>query len=378
MSKQKANIGLVTWPILEAGVAPLQSLIHVLYSLSNELHVITGGAACHVSLTAKPGVHLYLIEQESTANAFLRVINNIFTQLKVSRRMCKIAGHVDFWIFFFGGSVLLLPMLTAKLLRRSVVLALTGSNPDDMRAQIGSLISDVVGFLTKINCTLSDRIIIYSESLIKKWGLEKYEYKVAVANEHFLDFAKFKLLRPLSERGSLIGYIGRLSQEKGILNFIEAIPNLVEREDSVEILIGGEGQLGTKVIQYLDEKKLKNKVKFVGWISHDDLPDYLNQLKLLVIPSYTEAGPYIAFEAMACGTPVLATLVGSIPDVVKDGETGFIMEDNSPECIARNVLRALNHPKLGKIADNARTLMEKEFTYEAAAQGYSSVLQGLR
>lgn len=71
-------------------------------------------------------------------------------------------------------------------------------------------------------------------------------------------------------------------------------------------------------------------------------------------------------EAMACGTPVLATPVGAIPDVIKDGETGFILQDNSPECIAKNVIRALNHPILEPITRNACALVERGFTFEKA------------
>ena len=78
---------------------------------------------------------------------------------------------------------------------------------------------------------------------------------------------------------------------------------------------------------------------------------------------------------MACGTPVLATPVGGVPGVIKDGETGFIMENNSPECIAKNVMRALEHPNLDKIIKNARELVEKEFTYEAAVERYRMILE---
>lgn len=76
----------------------------------------------------------------------------------------------------------------------------------------------------------------------------------------------------------------------------------------------------------------------------------------------------------ACGTPVLATPVGAIPDVIKDEETGFILEDNSPECIARDVMRVLNYPDLDKIVKNARELVEKEFTYEATVERYRKIL----
>ena len=59
-------------------------------------------------------------------------------------------------------------------------------------------------------------------------------------------------------------------------------------------------------------------------------------------------------EVMACGTPVLATPGGAIPDVIIDGKTGFIMEDNTPCCIAHNVKRALSCPDLEEIAKNGR------------------------
>lgn len=87
--------------------------------------------------------------------------------------------------------------------------------------------------------------------------------------------------------------------------------------------------------------------------------------------------PVVILEAMACGTPVLATPVGGVPDVIKDGKTGFIMEDNSPECIVRNAIRALNHPKLEEISRNAHALIEKDFTYAAVAERYRNILASL-
>ena len=121
--------------------------------------------------------------------------------------------------------------------------------------------------------------------------------------------------------------------------------------------------------------QLNDKVKFVGWISHDELPYYLNELKLFVLPSYTEGLPNIMLEAMACGTPVLVTPVGSIPDFIKDGETGFIMENNSPDSIVRNIIRAINHPDKELILKNAQDLVKFQFSFEVAVEKYRKMLK---
>ena len=130
------------------------------------------------------------------------------------------------------------------------------------------------------------------------------------------------------------------------------------------MLIGGDGPLKELIEASLQKGGVTARVDLPGWISHDDLPGYLNQLRLLVLPSYTEGLPNIMLEAMACGTPVLATPVGAIPDVIIDGKTGFIMENNSPECIAENVKRALDSPDLERIAEAGRRFVEENFTFE--------------
>ncbi|MFC2005289.1 glycosyltransferase, partial [Chloroflexota bacterium] len=72
---------------------------------------------------------------------------------------------------------------------------------------------------------------------------------------------------------------------------------------------------------------------------------------------------------------VLATPVGGIPDVIKDGKTGFMLQDNSPECIAMNVIKILEHPNLDRISENARELIEQEYTYQTVVKRYQQILQ---
>jgi glycosyltransferase involved in cell wall biosynthesis len=347
----------------------------ILKPLSNDLYLVTGGDG-YTFFKGNKSFHTYGIRHESGANAFTRAIMYICTQLKITYRLIKLSKNTDIWIFFFGGEGLVLPILTAKLLGKKVVIASAASGIKIAQFNKDPL-TRVIILLQSITYFLLDKIILYSPNLIKEWNLEKYKNKISIAHHHFLDFDKFKIKKKFDERDNLIGYIGRLSEEKGTMNFVEGIPEISKRKDAIRFLIGGDGRLRDKVEKYLEKENLNHKVKLPGWIPHDELPEYFNELRLAVLPSYTEGLPNIMLEAMACGTPVLATPVGAIPDVIKDGETGFIMEDNSPECIAKNVMRALNHSDLEEIAKNARALVEKEFTYEKAVEKYRKILNDI-
>jgi len=372
---RKVNIAILTFPISEAGNVPLSNLANILCSLFNDIYIITGNEG-NVSAREDSRIHTYKIEHEMGANILSRIAKYVHTQLRICYKLVKVTKNVNLWIFFTGGEGLVLPMITAKLMKRKVVLILVACPAKISEARKDPL-SKALSRLTKTNYTLSNRITVYSERFIQEWHLEKYRRKISIAHEHFLNFDKFRMEKRLNERRDLVGYIGRLSEEKGTLNFVTAIPEIPKEQKQVNFLVGGDGKLRDKIDKYIDEGNLKGKVAVPGWIPHDALPNYLNELKLLVLPSYTEGLPNIMLEAMACGTPVLATPVGAVPDVIRDGETGFIMKDNSPECIANNVIRALNHPSLEQIVKNAHTLVKKEFTYEKEVERFRDILAGL-
>jgi glycosyltransferase involved in cell wall biosynthesis len=366
-SSKKPNIGIVAPAQLDASKSPVSNLINIVYPLSNNIYLIT---LRHDLFKENNKIHTYEMQYKMGLNILTKIVKYTYLQLKISYKLTKITRNVDFWIFFIGGS-LVLPVLTAKVLRKNVVLALSGSST--LMAKFSNdILSKPIEILEKINLILSNKIILYSPNLIQEYGLEKYKSKILIAHEHFIDFDEFKIKKKLDERDNLVGYIGRLSGEKGTLGFVKAISLL--KDENIKFLIGGNGQLRDEIEEYLVKENLNNKVKLTGWIPHDELPVHLNELKLLVLPSYTEGLPNIMLEAMACGTPVLATPVGAIPDVIKDRKTGFVLENNSPKCIAETVMRVLNYPNLDEIVKNARELVEREFTYEAAVERYKTIL----
>lgn len=372
---KKSNIGLLTFPISEAGNIPLSQYIAILSPMSKDIYLITGNDG-YTFFKGDNRIHTYGIKHEMGSNIFTRILRYIYTQLKISYRLAKISKKVDLLIFTIGGGGLILPILTAKLFRKPVILAFAGSDLQIINS-VNDKLSKPLEILLKSTCVLSNKIILYSPTLIKYWDLEKYKNKIYIARHHVLDFDKFKIKSKFENRKIVIGYIGRLSKEKGTIEFIKAIPLILEKRPDLNFIIGGNGPLWKEIEDFTAKNNLNSKVKLVGWILHDKLPDYLNELKLLVIPSYTEGLPNAMLEAMACGTPVLATPVGAITDVIKDGKTGFIMENNSPECIARNINRVLNHSNLEQIAQNAHALVEREYTYEKAVERWREIIESI-
>ena len=156
------------------------------------------------------------------------------------------------------------------------------------------------------------------------------------------------------------------------MSFVEATQLLASHE--LYFVIIGDGKLRRGVSERVTKGESEGMVRLLGLISQKEVANWFNECRLLVIPSYTEGLPNTLLEAMACGTPVLTTPVGSIPGIIKDRATGFIMEDNSPNCIARNIIRALNDPNLEQVAQNARALIEREFTFEKAVGRYKIIL----
>jgi len=214
---------------------------------------------------------------------------------------------------------------------------------------------------------------VYTESAAEFLNLGRYKQKLVTTGARYVDTELFQIKKELRERKNLVGYIGRLEEGKGVMNSFEAIPLILEKQDNLEFFLGGYGPLYDRIKERLRSNNLSRKVELMGWIPHDKVANYLNELKLLVLPSYSEGLPTIVLEAMACGTPVLATPVGGIPDVIKDGETGFIMENNSPKCFAENIVRVLEHPDLDEVTKNARKLIEEKYTYDAAVERYKEI-----
>ena len=360
--------------MLKAGAAPLSNLIKVLGAYSSKIYVLSGNLEALSIISDSDKIKIIVIQQKIETNLFKKVFKYVVSNLKISIYILYLY-KTDIWFFYLGETLLLIPILITRFLNKKAILVSSGSLRTLRQINNSKLSRIIIKKLENISPMLASKILISSKNLVCAEDLIKFGNKLIFLYEHFVDTNAFDQNIKIKNRQKIVGFVGRLSYEKGILNFLEAIHCIAAKDSDIKFIIAGSGPLDSEINHFINRNLLKERVKLLGWIPHNALPELLNQLKLLVIPSYTETGPLVLLEAMACGTPVAATLVGLVSNLVEDEFTGFILENNSPECIAFAITRALEYPKLDLISSNARELIEKEYTYDATIVRYRKLFE---
>ncbi len=119
-------------------------------------------------------------------------------------------------------------------------------------------------------------------------------------------------------------FLGSLNRSKGVFELIDAFSQLISLFPYLELVIAGEGKDSDEALIYVKEKGLNKNVFFTGWIEGERKLYVLSDSDIFCLPSHVEGLPNSMIEAMAVGLPVIITPVGSVPDVITDGENGLL------------------------------------------------------
>ena len=186
--------------------------------------------------------------------------------------------------------------------------------------------------------------------------------------------------RHRDDDGPLLVFVGRLVSEKGVFDLLDAVRLLRADFPGVSALIVGEGPSRQALEEYAVTIDVSDRVHFTGWISPDRVVAHMAAGDVVVGPSkmgedgWVEALGLTMVEAMASGSPLVASRIGGIPDVVIDGETGILIEPGSPPSIAAAVRWLINHPTDAKRIGAAGKRRARDlFSREASAQAFSDL-----
>ena len=139
-------------------------------------------------------------------------------------------------------------------------------------------------------------------------------------------------------------FVGRIEPLKGIDRLVRATACLSNGQRPKLVIIGGDEHSQCEVVRLKGlshELQLADSVTFLGTIRHEELPRFYCAADVCVVPSYYESFSLVALESLACGTPVVATNVGNLKNIILQGETGYVVENNEPCHLADKIGRLL-------------------------------------
>jgi glycosyltransferase involved in cell wall biosynthesis len=193
-------------------------------------------------------------------------------------------------------------------------------------------------FLTR----LVDRVVCVSHDSAALSVVEGVAQRKITAIWNGIDVAKFAYLGP--QPGAPVVMVGRLSSEKDVATLLRAAARIVPFEPRFQLAIAGDGECLPDLRHQAAALGLGTRVQFLGEVR--DVPSLLARSSMLVLPSLTEGISLTLLEAMARGLPVVATRVGGNPEVVIDGETGYLVPPLDPASLAERMLELLRQPDL--------------------------------
>ncbi len=250
----------------------------------------------------------------------------------------------------------------ARMLRMPIISTCHGFITNDMKLGIyNALDRRALLFVNKIIAVSAD----IKNGLVKA-GIKESIIKV-IQNSVETDYDPMILSRNrkeirstlnLPENEVVVGYVGRLSEEKGLRFLIEAISLLNEDNAPSRLLLIGDGCQRLQLERFAEEKSLKERVIFAGF--QRQVENWLPALDVFVLPSLTEGTPMALLEAMAQGLPVVASRVGGIPTIICSGQNGILTQPADPQAIAQAIceLHGNKHLRISLGGEAKKTIHE--------------------
>ena len=191
----------------------------------------------------------------------------------------------------------------------------------------------------------------YEKELLVKFGAPR-ENILKFPNPVDTDF-----FRPICKKDmnpKTVLFVHRLTKHKGADKFFKIAREIISERDDVQFVIGGEGSLRSLEKRLLGKEK--ERIIFLGEIREKDLPRWYSRATVFVLPSRYESFSLTIAEALSCGTPVISTRVGGVPEIVNDRRFGFLVDYGDWRKMKEHIAYFLDNERI--VRQNSRACRE--------------------
>ena len=166
-------------------------------------------------------------------------------------------------------------------------------------------------------------------------------------------------ISPISALGQTFVCVSRLDAAKGQMLLVEALSELIDRGYDCRLVLVGDGESRPQLEELAVNLGVESRVEITGWSDEAGIKKRLVEGRAFTLPSFAEGLPVVIMEAFAAGRPVIATWVGGIPELVRNGENGWLVAPGDVHALAAAMQEALDTPihRLEEMAQNGRRLV---------------------
>jgi glycosyltransferase involved in cell wall biosynthesis len=181
----------------------------------------------------------------------------------------------------------------------------------------------------------------------------------------------------VAREADLVAFAGRCEEAKGVYDLVDAVSRLRPVCPRLRVECAGDGDMA-RLRRHARVLGVGTQVTMRGWIGAREREALLARATVFVLPSHAEALPMSLLEAMAAGCPVIATRVGGIPDLVRDGENGLLVPPGEPAALAAALQRLLRDRALAaRLGEQARATIAAGYTVERSIERLEQIYAGL-
>lgn len=233
--------------------------------------------------------------------------------------------------------------------------------------------------LYKLTLSSADAVIAQTNHM--KSAIQEFYHKDIFVIPNGVDIDRFSRLSrgkariELNIKGDekILLFVGGLRPVKGVRYLIESMSIIKQEYENIRLLIVGEGEERQTLEGLAARLDLTECISFLGQITNDAIPGYMIASDILILPSLSEGFPVTILEAMAAGLPIVTTRVKGMPEIVRDGENGFLVEPKNPGQIGEKVLLLLENDDLRRRISGNNREKAKRYSWESVARSLEEV-----
>lgn len=349
---------VITNPMIAANKSAevtLSKFLRVMAAVYDDITVIGGNISLEKDLDH---ISIKSFQINRAQKKVKRIFDIVGLQIKMAKAIYNLVEegvHIYFWV----GDKMILPYLVGKWKKADIRYFIYGNV---LKEGNPSLFTKTSAKLIAFMANHADSVCVESNHIMREWDGMIYNKKIREIHLYTVT-GEFT---PVDQRENIIGMLCRLTQGKHVLESIQAFAEVRKKNPQYRMEIIGSGRQEDECKELIRSLQAESYIQMLGWINHDQIIERTRKWKYLLFPSDTEGMPNSVLEMMGQGIPAIASPVGGIPDIIRDGHNGWIIPGHSAQTIAKQILKVIECDNLRDTALRAKITIANGYTLGAA------------